>query len=171
MIHNEDSRVKVPALLHFTRLGYKYQTKKNVNIDRMNNIYVEILKESLERINNREVENSEIELLLKEIDTLTDNQKDKGRDFYERLIARTGLILIDFENPLNNDFRVVSELTFKREHEEFRPDITTLVNGIPLGFLEVKRPNNHRGVQNEFDRMKYRSSKEEFVPYLNQMQV
>jgi hypothetical protein len=29
MAFNEDSRVKIPALLHLTRLGYKYLSLKN----------------------------------------------------------------------------------------------------------------------------------------------
>lgn len=27
--HNENSRVKIPALVHFTRLGYEYVSLKN----------------------------------------------------------------------------------------------------------------------------------------------
>jgi hypothetical protein len=38
LIHNEDSRVKLPALLHFKRLGYEYQSKKKCKIDSRNNI-------------------------------------------------------------------------------------------------------------------------------------
>jgi type I restriction enzyme R subunit len=29
MIYNEDSRVKIPALIHLTRLGYKYFSLKD----------------------------------------------------------------------------------------------------------------------------------------------
>lgn len=29
MLHNENSRVKIPALVHFTRLGYEYLSLKN----------------------------------------------------------------------------------------------------------------------------------------------
>lgn len=53
-----------------------------------------------------------------------------------------------------NDFAIVDELTFGPEAKgSFRPDITVLVNGIPLGFLEVKKPNNEGGIQKEFHRM------------------
>ncbi|HHQ2310673.1 MULTISPECIES: type I restriction endonuclease [Enterococcus] len=50
--------------------------------------------------------------------------------FFERLTSRKAreIKLLDLENPMNNDFRVVSELTYKRQNEEFRPDITILVN-------------------------------------------
>lgn len=98
--------------------------------------------------------------------------KDKGEAFFSRLVSTNGIKLIDLKNPLNNDFRVVSELTYKRDREHFRPDITILINGIPLGFIEVKKPNNeNEGIQSEFNRMFYRSTVEEFIPYLNQMQI
>lgn len=82
-----------------------------------------------------------------------------------------GIKLIDLKEPMNNDFRVVSELTFSRNGESFRPDITILVNGIPLAFVEVKKPNNKTGIQAEFRRDQFRSSREEFIPYFNQMQI
>lgn len=31
MIHNENSRVKIPALVHLTRLGYEYLSLKQDN--------------------------------------------------------------------------------------------------------------------------------------------
>ncbi len=39
------------------------------------------------------------------------------------------------------------------EEGSFRPDINILINGMPLAFLEVKKPNNDGGIQKEFDRM------------------
>ncbi len=171
MKFNEDSRVKVPALLHFRRLGYEYQTKKNAKIDKRNNIFVDIFKESINRINNNNYTDKQINELVREIALLTDNTKDKGEAFFERLVSNKGIKLIDLKKPLNNDFRVVSELTFKKERQEFRPDITILINGIPLGFLEVKKPNNENGIQREFDRMMYRAKIDEFIHFFNQFQL
>ncbi|MCP3763746.1 type I restriction endonuclease [Domibacillus sp. A3M-37] len=171
MIHNEDSRVKVPALLHFRRLGYQYQTKSGTVIDERNNIFVDIFRESICHINNTTYSDVRINELIKEIDLLTDNKKDKGQSFFERLVSPTGIKLIDLKNPMNNDFRVVSELGFRRDREVFRPDITILINGIPLGFIEVKKPNNNEGIQAEFKRMKNERAKEHFIPYFNQLQV
>lgn len=172
MEHNENSRVKLPALLHFKRLGYDYQSKKGANIDSRNNIFVDVFKESVKRINNKEFDDSFLNELIKEIDVLTDNAKDKGRAFFERLVEFNNVKLIDLKNPLVNDFRVVTELSFKRgKREGFRPDITILINGIPLGFIEVKKPNNQDGVQAEFSRMKDRYKAEENIPFMNQFQV
>ena len=83
-----------------------------------------------------------------------------GKAFYRWLInPQDKAKLVDFEEPGNNDYAVVCELTFGKEGTEnekdgsFRPDITVLINGIPLAFLEVKRPNNEGGIQVEFNRM------------------
>lgn len=171
MKHNEDSRVKLPALLHCKRLGYSYQTKKQAKIDGRNNIFVDIFKSNINRINNKEFDDSFIDDLIAEIHALTDNSRDKGKSFYERLMGFNAVKLIDLTCPHNNDFRVVTELTFKGEREEFRPDVTILINGIPLAFIEVKKPNNQHGMQAEFSRMKYRLGVAEFLPFFNQFQV
>lgn len=56
-----------------------------------------------------------------------------------------------------NDFAVVDELPFSvtqgTAEGSFKPDINILINGMPLAFLEVKKPDNEGGIQKEFDRM------------------
>lgn len=72
---------------------------------------------------------------------------DLGQAFYNKLTDHSGTRLIDFENINNNDFHVVTELTYQNGDEEFRPDITLLINGMPLVFIEVKKPNNREGIE------------------------
>lgn len=51
--HNENSRVKIPAILHLMRLGYDYLSLKNENWDKQTNIFPEIFIEaSAELIQN-----------------------------------------------------------------------------------------------------------------------
>lgn len=55
MAQNEDTRVKIPALVTLTRLGYTYLSLKDHNhakgnIDKQTNIFTDIFFESLERI-------------------------------------------------------------------------------------------------------------------------
>lgn len=171
MIHNEDSRVKVPVLLHFLRLGYVYQSKKGTSIDPRNNIFTDVFKRNIRRINNKDFSDDFLEELIKEIADITDNDKDKGEHFLDRLVGFHNVKLINLKEPEKNDYRVVSELTFYNDNEEFRPDITILINGIPLGFIEVKKPNNLNGVQAEFSRMDYRMSVPNFTRFFNQFQV
>lgn len=48
------------------------------------------------------------------------------------------VFLIDWENPLENDFAIAEEVTIKGVNNK-RPDIVIYVNGIALGVLELKR--------------------------------
>lgn len=51
MKFNEDSRVKIPSILHLTRLGYKYLSLKDAVIDESTNIFTDIFKSSILKIN------------------------------------------------------------------------------------------------------------------------
>ena len=42
----------------------------------------------------------------------------------------------------NNTFHFTAEFTCKNKQDEFRPDITLFVNGLPLCFVEAKKLNN-----------------------------
>jgi type I restriction enzyme R subunit len=59
---SENTRVKIPALVHATRLGYKYLSLKEYKneIDEKRNIFKNIFKESINRINNLELSDDNI---------------------------------------------------------------------------------------------------------------
>lgn len=46
--------------------------------------------------------------------------------------------LVDFENPLNNEFLAVNQFTIIENNQNKRPDILLFVNGIPLVLVELK---------------------------------
>ena len=48
--------------------------------------------------------------------------------------------IIDFENPLNNDFLVVNQFTIKGTKGNRRPDLIVFVNGLPISIIELKNP-------------------------------
>jgi type I restriction enzyme R subunit len=51
--------------------------------------------------------------------------------------------LIDFDNPANNDFLVVRQLTVAGANgKTIRPDLVLYVNGLPLVVIELKDPAN-----------------------------
>ncbi|WP_227430512.1 type I restriction endonuclease subunit R [Psychrobacter sp. I-STPA6b] len=50
--------------------------------------------------------------------------------------------LIDFNNPSNNDFVAVNQITIKGERRSHRPDIILYINGIPLVVLELKKASD-----------------------------
>src|SRR5690606_7293308 len=63
---------------------------------------------------------------------------------------------IDFDQFENNEFHVTTELSCIAGDEEFRPDLTVLINGMPLAFIEVKKPHNKEGVLAERNRINTR---------------
>ncbi|MBN2403735.1 MAG: HsdR family type I site-specific deoxyribonuclease [Spirochaetes bacterium] len=64
--------------------------------------------------------------------------------------------LIDWENPLKNDFAIAEEVTIKGIHDK-RPDIVIYVNGIALGVLELKRSivSISEGIRQNLDNQKH----------------
>jgi type I restriction enzyme R subunit len=169
MKYNEDTRVKIPSILHLTRLGYEYLSLKDSQWDINTNIFTDIFKSSIERINET-VNDLDSNKVCEEISLLLDYE-DLGKAFYERIIEKSGIKLIDFENFENNSFHVVTELPYKNSDEEFRPDIILLINGMPLVFIEVKKPNNKDGVIAERDRINVRFSNDKFRKFINITQL
>lgn len=169
MVFSEDSRVKIPCILHLVRLGYNYLSIKNAVWDEETNIFPDLFTDAISKI-NPDLPADEIPRLLADVKLLLDNE-DLGKAFYERLTERSGIKLIDFENFNNNSFHVVTELTCKNGDDEFRPDITLLINGLPLAFIEVKKPNNREGVLAERNRIITRSRNPKFRRFINITQL
>ena len=165
MKFNEDSRVKIPAILHLMRLGYQYLSLKGQSWDLDTNIFPDVFKGAIGKINPG-IEDAEAGRLLEDVKLLLDNE-DLGKAFFERLSERSNTKLIDFENFNNNTFHVVTELTCQNGDEEFRPDITLLINGMPLVFIEVKKPNNREGILAERDRINKRFQNPKFKCFAN----
>lgn len=165
MKFNEDTRVKIPSILHLTRLGYTYLSLKDQSWDLDTNIFPKLFEKAISNINPG-IEPDDISRLLEEIKLELDNE-DLGRAFFERLTDRSNTKLIDFENFDKNSFHVVTELTCQNGDEEFRPDITLLINGMPLVFIEVKKPNNRQGILAERDRINKRFQNPKFKRFAN----
>lgn len=177
-VFNEDTRVKIPATIQFLRLGYQYQSLKDVDLHTETRIAINRFKPAIERINGRAFSDDEIAAVIDEIHRVI-RYNDMGKSFYQWLIRPQDRVrLVDFDDISRNDFAVVDELTFGKEGTEgeregsFRPDITVLINGMPLAFLEVKHPNNEGGIQAEFNRMlNRRLERPEYRKYFNMLQI
>ena len=169
MKFTEDSRVKIPTILHLVRLGYEYLSLKDTNWDHETNIFPDIFRQSIARL-NPEIDQDDITRLLEDIKLSLDNE-DLGKAFYEKLTDQSGTRLIDFNNFNNNSFHVVTELTYQQDDEEFRPDIILLINGMPLVFIEVKKPNNREGVLAERARINTRFQNPKFRRFVNITQL
>lgn len=173
MIHNENSRVKIPALVHLTRLGYKYIKQKDCSgaYCPKTNIFKGILRDSINRLNGTVLTEANVDSLVEEL-AIKLNTDDLGRAFYKILLSGfNSLQLIDLEDESRNSYHVVTELTYQNGEDEFRPDITLLVNGLPLAFIEVKKPNNRDGIIAEHTRMNKRFAKKVFRRFANITQI
>lgn len=164
----EDKYVKLPAIIHATRIGYRYRSIKSdasgIDYDADTNIFFEPFRAVLERINGKPVDADKAHYLVSQLE-LKLSGNDLGRAFFACLhLSIEGYRLIDFENPANNEFSAVTELPYANGEDSFRPDITFLVNGMPLGFMEVKRENNKDGILAEHDRMHVRFKNEAYRP-------
>ena len=158
----EDSRVKIPALVHFTRLGYTYMSikdkERNADYDGDTNIFYSQFLSAINRINQVEFTIDDAKKIIDEIKIKLDND-DLGKSFFNILQSGINDIkLIDFDDVsgTRNDYAVVTELPYENGDDNFRPDITILINGMPLSFIEVKRQNNREGILTERTRMERR---------------
>lgn len=169
---NEDTRVKIPGLVHATRLGYNYiSLKKDNKLDEETNIFKDIFKKSISKINDKKFTDFEIDGLVNELKLILANE-DLGKSFYKVLLnGFKGIKLIDFNNIKNNEFNVTTELTYRNGEDEFRPDIIMLINGMPLGFIEVKKPNNRDGILAERNRINVRFHNPKFRRFVNITQL
>lgn len=73
------------------------------------------------------------------------------QDGYERSHE---VSLVDFENPLNNEFLVVNQYTIIENNQNKRPDILLFINGIPLVVMELKNASDENAtIRKAFDQL------------------
>lgn len=167
----EDSRVKIPALVHFTRLGYKYMSIKEkvrgIDYDPDTNIFYSLFRKSINRINETDLSMDDIKKIIGEIKIKLDNE-DLGMSFFSFLKkGYEGIKLVDYSEGDKNDYTVVTEFPYENGDDNFRPDIVIIINGMPLSFVEVKRQNNREGILVERERMTRRFSNPIYRRYVN----
>lgn len=164
MPYNEITRVQIPALMHLAELGYDFISQKNKpNLDTATNILTDSFTQAFERLNPNPTKNAK--------DALTEMKKrlnydDLGKSFYEYLLKSEHQI-IDFDNPNNNLYEMMTELPYK----SFRPDITLFINGLPLVNIEVKQPFAEQGIKEEKDRHIKRYENPENKVFYNLAQI
>ena len=163
--YSEDQLVEQPAIGLFAELGWTTvsaldetfgengtllrETKGEV-------VLVSRLREALERLNpslppeaitavvdelNRdrsamslEAANREVYLLLKEGIKVSVPDRERGGQKTERLRV------VDWEDPANNDFLLVSQFSVTGALYTCRTDLVGFVNGLPLVVIELKKP-------------------------------
>ena len=81
-----------------------------------------------------EAANREVYLLLKEGIKVSVPDRERGGQKTERLRV------VDWGNPANNDFLLVSQFSITGALYTCRPDLVCFVNGLPLVVIELKKP-------------------------------
>lgn len=68
--------------------------------------------------------------------------------------------LMDFENPLNNEFLCVNQYTIVEKNQNKRPDVLIFVNGLPLVVIELKNAADENATMRKaFDQLQtYKST-------------
>ncbi|XMB91036.1 type I restriction endonuclease subunit R [Methanosarcina hadiensis] len=70
-------------------------------------------------------------------------QGQDGENVYDKVW------LFDFAKPLENEFLAVNQFTVIEDGNNRRPDIILFVNGLPIVVVELKRPDEESGFENE----------------------
>ncbi|WP_208369784.1 type I restriction endonuclease [Helicobacter pylori] len=162
MPYNEITRVQVPALMHLAKLGYDFIPAKNKpKLDTATNILTDSFTQSFERLNPNKNAKDVLAEMKKRL-----NYDDLGKSFYEYLL-KSEYQIIDFDNPNNNLYEMMTELPYK----SFRPDITLFINGLPLVNIEVKQPFAGQGIKEEKDRHIKRYENPENKVFYNLAQI
>ena len=75
--------------------------------------------------------------------------------------------LMDFENPLNNEFLCVNQYTIVEKNQNKRPDVLLFVNGLPLVVIELKNAADENATMRKaFDQLQtYKSTIQSLFTY------
>ena len=143
---------ELPAIELFQKLGYDYI--KNYPRESINEVILEKrLYASLTKINPWLKGNS-LEKVVRTIKNIQASTLMEANQIVHELITKKDSItikptpdakpqpvfIIDYDNPENNDFLVVNQLTFHGAKHNSIPDIVIYINGLPLAIIECKSP-------------------------------
>lgn len=170
-----ESKIEEFAIGLFEQLGYRYLYGPDIAPDGTNPkrasfeevVMVESLHHAVYRINHtlpQEVCDEAINQVLRiaSPDLLSNNEtfhrmltEGVSVSVHKEGAERGELVwLVDFDNPLNNDFTVVNQYTIVENNHNKRPDILLFVNGLPLVIIELKNAADENAtVQSAFRQM------------------
>jgi len=157
----EQSLVELSSIDWFKQLGYEYKFGPNISTggvlverDFKDVILENRLKNALRRLNPnlpekgidevvyklKHIEHPNLEIANKEAwELLTQGVKIKVRDKNGEIKGEI-VKVIDFDDPLNNEFLVVNQLSIQGTERIRRPDLVVFINGIPIAIFELKNP-------------------------------
>lgn len=162
-----EDQLEIRAMKAFEQIGYttldamtgeaSALSDGTARTDKKQVILPDVLMESIKSI-NPSIPEEEIEQVVQGIinDTALNSRllNDKNFEYYQSLIdgvlvsfkvdekeTRERVKLIDFDNPSNNSFIAARQVWIRGEVKYRRPDILVFINGLPLVWIELKKPS------------------------------
>ena len=100
------------------------------------------LENAFEVINSKDITKKLAEINLQKYGYLKDGIPVNYKDEDGNVIQQQRVKVFDFDNPERNNFLAVQQLWVQGvAKKKTRPDVVGFVNGIPLVFMELKRPS------------------------------
>lgn len=176
MRFNEQYTVENHIISFFEHdLGYEYikpeDSKKLREFDTEYLILLH-LKAAIKRIN--QIDDTEVENVVREIKKIETNEgfHDLMRNGVNLKDPQTGrmrdYLVVDFDNPDNNQFVITNQFVFEGNEENIRPDMIIFLNGLPIADIEAKSPTASATVNYEksIDQIKRyeRNARKLFLP-------
>ena len=137
------------TLLHGPDIAPDSENPARTSFDEV--LLLQVLKNAVSRINPK-VPSDCCEDAIRQIQRIASPELLANNETFHRLLTESIKVtfqdgghsrgdqvwLIDWENPENNDFAVISQFTIVENQVNKRPDIILFVNGLPLVVLELK---------------------------------
>ena len=131
------------AIKLFERLGYFYEQPERENYSDV--LLIERLQSAINHINPT-IPESARQQALKDVERIHSPELLANNETFHRMLTEgvkvtyqkdghergDSVMLIDFDNPENNEFLVVNQFTVIENHLEKRPDVILFVNGLPF---------------------------------------
>lgn len=150
--------------------GWQYLAPEEQELERANLSDVVLkkrLKQAIETINPAISEEAREQALRQVLNLPSQNLIDNNEAFHRLLtegievevmtdegIKGDKVWLIDFENPLSNEFLVCNQFTVIENNINKRPDVVLFVNGLPLVVIELKNPTDENAtIQKAFTQL------------------
>jgi type I restriction enzyme, R subunit len=153
LVLSELEVVEKPLVEFLQELGWSFVDSDSIERDYNDAFDRERLSDALFRLNpGILVGPNDVDRVIDYLKRLPNNIRGNKEFFQwlkneESIGLRTGehtqtINLIDYDNPNNNTYIVTTQFKFQG-HENIRPDIILLINGIPLVLIECKTQTNY----------------------------